>query len=240
MAQEVAHMKEAMQARIYGDSVMKGTVIDRAYRYHALMEEYLTKFREKFSIETENRSRFGITVDKGYSLLCQDLDQGVACDYALVEFGGNDCNFKWNEISVLPESEHEPLTRLSHFKETYHSMVRDLKRANIQPVLMTLPPIDAERYLAFLGRNGNDPKQILRWLGDVQRIYRFHESYSNAIVRIAEETGCPLVDVRGYFLDQPRFRDLICIDGVHPSEAGYKLIFQAFTDFISNNPAAAC
>ena len=138
-------MKEAMQARIYGDSVMKGTVIDRAYRYHALMEEYLTKFREKFSIETENRSRFGITVDKGYSLLCQDLDQGVACDYALVEFGGNDCNFKWNEISVLPESEHEPLTRLSHFKETYHSMVRDLKRANIQPVLMTLPPIDAER-----------------------------------------------------------------------------------------------
>ena len=63
-------MKEAMQARIYGDSVMKGTVIDRAYRYHALMEEYLTKFREKFSIETENRSRFGITVDKGYSLLC--------------------------------------------------------------------------------------------------------------------------------------------------------------------------
>lgn len=105
---------------------------------------------------------------------------------------------------------------------------------------MTLPPIDAERYLAFLGRNGNDPKQILRWLGDVQRIYRFHESYSNAIVRIAEETGCPLVDVRSYFLDQPRFRDLICIDGVHPSEAGYKLIFQAFTDFISNNPAAAC
>ena len=59
MAQEVAHMKEAMQARIYGDSVMKGTLIDRAYRYHALMDEYLTKFREKFSIETENRSRFG-------------------------------------------------------------------------------------------------------------------------------------------------------------------------------------
>ena len=53
-------------------------------------------------------------------------------------------------------------------------------------------------------------------------------------------SGCPLVDVRSYFLDQPRFRDLICIDGVHPSEAGYKLIFQAFTDFISNNPAAAC
>lgn len=233
-------MKETLKARIYGDSVMKGTVIDRAYRYHALMEEYFAKFRERFSVETENCSRFGITVDKGYSLLRQDLEKGVACDYALVEFGGNDCNFKWNEISVLPESEHKPLTQLAQFKETYHSMVRDLKQANIQPVLMTLPPIDAERYLAFLGRNGNDAKQILRWLGDVQRIYRFHESYSNAIVRIAEDTGCLLVDVRSYFLEQPRFRDLICIDGVHPSEAGYALICQAFTDFAADHLAAAC
>lgn len=233
-------MKMTLKARIYGDSVMKGTVIDRAYRYHALMEEYLAKFRERFAVETENRSRFGITVEKGYSLLRQDLEKGIACDYALVEFGGNDCNFKWNEISVLPESEHKPITQLSKFKETYRSMVRDLKQANIQPVLMTLPPIDAERYLAFLGRNGNDPKQILRWLGDVQRIYRFHESYSNAIVHIAEETDCPLVDVRSYFLDQARFRDLICIDGVHPSEAGYQLVCQAFTDFASDHLAAAC
>ncbi len=233
-------MRELKKVRIYGDSVMKGTVIDRAYRYHALMEEYLARFREKFGFETENRSRFGITVDKGYSLLRQDLEQGVRCDYALVEFGGNDCNFKWNEISVLPDSKHEPITQLAHFKDVYRNMVRDLRGAGIEPVLMTLPPIDAERYLAFLGRNGNNPAQILRWLGDVQRIYRFHESYSNAIVRLSEELRCCLVDVRGYFLDQPHFRDLICIDGIHPSEAGYRLVCRAFDDFAEKQLSAAC
>ena len=233
-------MDTIKKVRIYGDSVMKGTVIDRAYRYHGLMEEYLTRFRERFGIEAENRSRFGITVDKGYSLLKKDLDQGVSCDYALVEFGGNDCNFKWNEISVLPDSEHAPITELAHFKSTYRSMIGDLRQAGIQPIMMTLPPIDAERYLAFLGRNGNDPARILQWLGDVQSIYRFHEAYSNALLHLAKELDCPIVDVRSYFLAQPRFRDLICIDGIHPSESGYRLVCQAFMDFAQNRLSPAC
>ena len=219
-------MKETMKARIYGDSVMKGTVIDRAYRYHALMEEYLAKFREKFSIETENRSRFGITVDKGYSLLRQDLDKGVACDYALVEFGGNDCNFKWNEISVLPESEHEPITQLSHFKETYHSMIRDLKQANIQPVLMTLPPIDAERYLDFICRSGRSRENIVYWLGDVQRIYHYQEMYSAAITRCAWQHHLPLIDVRSAFLPERDLPDMIAADGIHLTMAGYERLFE--------------
>ncbi|MEG1548498.1 MAG: SGNH/GDSL hydrolase family protein [Clostridia bacterium] len=235
-------MMNTIKARIYGDSLMKGTVMDSAYRYHAMVEELLNGFKTKFGIETENRARFGITVEKGLSMLKKDIEKGLDCEYALVEFGGNDCNFKWNEISVYPDEKHLPLTDPEVFMNTYIDMVTELQARGVKPVLMTLPPIDAERYLEFLGRNGNDPKRILKWLGDVQMIYRFHESYSNMIRKIAQRTKSYLVDVREYFLDKHNYRDLMSIDGLHPTEEGYRLVIKAFEDFaasISTNPVIA-
>ncbi len=225
-------MEQAIQVRIYGDSVMKGTILDFGYRYHAVMEEYLKQFKQLYNVEAENRARFGITIDRGANILKKDIEAGLSCDYALIEFGGNDCNFKWNEISVYPNAEHYPLTDINAFRQTYLSMITDVQRLGIKPLLMTLPPIDAERYLAFLERNGNDAKNILKWLGDVHMIYRFHEMYSNAIADVARQTGAALVDVRSLFLDKKPYRDYICIDGLHPTAKGYDLIAQAFSDFV--------
>jgi len=226
-----AVMEQAVRVKIYGDSVMKGTVLDFGYRYHAVMEEYLKHFKQLFNVEAENRARFGITIDRGAGILKKDIDEGLNCDFALIEFGGNDCNFKWNEISLYPEAEHKPLTDLKTFQNTYLGMVEDVQRLGVKPVLMTLPPIDAERYLAFLEHAGNNPKNILKFLGDVHMIYRFHEMYSNTIAKIAQKTGALLVDVRSYFLDKIPYRDYVCIDGLHPTNKGYDLIAQAFSDF---------
>lgn len=224
-------MEQAVRVRIYGDSVMKGTILDFGYRYHAVMEEYLQKFKKEYNMEAENRARFGITIDRGANILKKDIEAGMTCDYALIEFGGNDCNFKWNEISVYPEAEHAPITDLNTFRHVYTDMITDVQKLGIKPILMTLPPIDAERYLAFLERNGNNAKNILKWLGDVHMIYRFHEMYSDAISKIAQQTGALLVDVRSYFLDKKPFRDYVCIDGLHPTDKGYDLMAQAFSDF---------
>lgn len=218
-------------AMLYGDSLMKGTVVDAAYRYHGVIEGYLKKFKERFGLIMENRSRFGLTVDKGHKIVRSDIENGDIGDYAVVEYGGNDCNFKWNEISVEPEAEHFPLTQLPEFMAIYKSIIADLKAAGTIPILMTLPPIDAEKYFAFIERNGNDGKRILHWLHDIQRIYDYQESYSDAISRIAREAGTPIVDARRQFLKKPNYRDFICIDGLHPNKEGYQLIFEAFMDF---------
>ncbi|HMM31835.1 MAG TPA: SGNH/GDSL hydrolase family protein [Clostridia bacterium] len=225
-------MEQAIQVRIYGDSVMKGTILDFGYRYHAVMEEYLLKFKQEYNVEAENRARFGITIDRGASILKKDIEAGMTGDFALIEFGGNDCNFKWNEISVYPEAEHLPMTDINTFRQVYAGMIADVQKLGIKPIVMTLPPIDAERYLAFLERNGNNAKNILKWLGDVHMIYRFHEMYSDAISKVARQTGALLVDVRSYFLDKKPFRDYVCIDGLHPTDKGYDLIAQAFSDFV--------
>jgi len=219
------------KAVIYGDSLMKGTVLDKAYRYRAVMAENLKRFAQRFNIVAENKSRFGSTSIKGLSLLKRDLAEGMNADYALLEFGGNDCNFRWNEISVNPDKRHEPLTKMDRFIATYRAMIEALRGANVTPILMTLPPIDAERYLDFLGRNGNNTSKILKWLGDVNMIYRYQESYSDAISQVAEDTKTPLVDVRGYFLNRRNYMDVMSIDGIHPNEEGHRLIYNAFEEF---------
>ena len=95
-------MKQILRAKIYGDSIMKGTILDAGYRYHAIMNEYLIRLYERFGIEAENRARFGITVKRGHSILLRDIDEGLDCELALVEFGGNDSDFDWAAVAAAP------------------------------------------------------------------------------------------------------------------------------------------
>ena len=227
-------LDRTIEARIYGDSIMKGTVMDPSCRYHARADELLKGLMAKFNIRFENRARFGSTVEKGLAAVRRDLEsKPLECEYAVVEFGGNDCNFKWNEVADDPEREHLPFTTRDAFVDLYTEAVISLQKRNIKTVLMTLPPIDAEKYLSFIAKSGSDPNRILKWLGDTQMIYRFHESYSNLVVKIAKATRSYIVDVRSYFLDKHNYRELICDDGLHPTEAGYGLIIKAFEDFVT-------
>jgi len=223
-------MQNKTEIRIYGDSIMMGTVIDENNRYRATIAEDLKVLEDKYSITLGNRAKFGMTVDKGLSRIEKDLENGMSCSYALVEFGGNDCNFRWSEVAEHPEEEHFPATPRRQFEELLISAVEMLKAKCITPVLMTLPPIDAERYLAFIAKAGNNCSHILSWLGDVQMIYRFQELYSSAVTKLAYETGCPYVDLRAAFLDKHNYADLLCADGIHPNEAGHALIAQTFAN----------
>lgn len=224
-------MKQILRAKIYGDSIMKGTILDAGYRYHAIMNEYLVKLYDRFGIEAENRARFGITVQRGHSILLHDIDEGLDCELALVEFGGNDSDFKWNEISMEPDKEHLPLTSMADFKQNIASMTEELRAQGVQPIMMTLPPIEPNRYLDFVSRNGNSRENILKWLGYVEKIYETHKSYSDAVAKIAQERMVPLVDVRSAFPSGDALGEYMCIDGVHPDKKGYQLIADSFASF---------
>ena len=225
---------ENYKINIYGDSIMRGTVIDENKRYHSTIGGLLDWLNGCFGLIFKNKARFGITIDKGERILKNDLESGLDCDFALVEFGGNDCSFLWQEVGADPARDHQPFTRLDAFEETCLEMVTSIQRAGAEPVLMTLPPLDAEKHLAFIsGEEDKKRRNILQWLGDVQMIYRFHELYSGTIVKIADRTGALLVDVRSRFLDKHNLRDLVGADGVHPTAKGYQLICDAFADFIA-------
>lgn len=225
-------MAEIIKVNIYGDSIMRGTVIDENSRYHSVMNSHLEQLQGQHNIEFRNRARFGITVEKGFEILKKDLERGLDCDYAVLEFGGNDCSFLWQDIAKDPKQNHQPLTPRESFASVLAQMVEMVKAAGITPVLVTLPPIDAQRHLQHIGKTDEERQNILQWLGDANMIYRFHEMYSRTVEGIAAKAQTLLVDVRMNFLDRHDLTELIGQDGVHPSTKGYELYIKAFTDFI--------
>ncbi len=218
---------------IYGDSIMKGATPEGENRYRSVLPRFLPKLAEKYGLAVTNKARFGSTIDRGYALLQKDLNEQIApYSYALVEYGGNDCDFDWAAIAQAPEKEHQPHTSIATFTRILETMAHELMQKGVKPLLMTLPPLDAERYLSFICRGGISRANIVQWLGETQMIYRFQEMYSAAILKLALARGLPLVDVRSYFLDKHNYGDLVSQDGIHPSEEGYALIHTAFDEYL--------
>lgn len=235
---------------MFGDSVARGIILDENGSYSPISECFGNLAAGRLGVELVNKSRFGCTITKGREILGRFLERfrtdtpgilstpagsaaaakgvpengGEGATIALLEFGGNDCDFRWDQIAAAPAGIHAPATPVGTFVRIYAEMVAALRAKHIVPVLMTLPPLDADRYFAWFTRTGIDGSSILRWLGDVQQIYRWHERYNDAIWKTALDNACPVVDIRGAFLEQRNYRDFLCKDGIHPNRAGHRLI----------------
>ena len=217
-----------MKMTIYGDSILKGVLYENG-RY-VLERGWEQRLAERLGLSLTNRARFGGTLPKALARIKKDMETGAEDgEYALLEFGGNDCDFDWKAVSDAPDAEHLCRTPPLQFADCCRRAVRLLREGGRTPVLSTLPPIHAERYLNFLCRGGLSRENIVRFLGDVQRIYRWQESYSNLVEQLAREEKTPLIDLRKPFLQDCRpIGTLLCADGIHPSREGQELLYQAF------------
>ena len=78
-------------------------------------------------------------------------------------------------------------------------MVKKARAFDMRAVLVVPPPIDAEKYFAWVSKNLN-PKAILKYLGDVQHIYRWQERYALAVAEIGSKLNCTILNLRDAFL----------------------------------------
>ena len=218
-----------MKITVYGDSILKGVLLeDGKYRINREREERL---RREHGLEIRNKAHFGSTIGKALGLIRRDAEKEYeAGELAVLEFGGNDCDYDWAAISADPERSYDCKTPPAVFDGEYREAARLIRQSGREPVLLTLPPIDSRRYLRFICRDGLSQENILRWLGDVDAIYRWQEKYSGMVSAIAEEEGLRVIDLRGGFLrDGHRPEELLCEDGIHPSRLGQGLIFRTLS-----------
>lgn len=208
---------------LFGDSVARGIILDEAGQYTPIRENFGALAATQLGVNLVNKARFGCTITKGLDIMRRFFSAKTA-GIALLEFGGNDCNFQWEEIAAHPEASHVPVTPIEEFSKRYGEMIASLRSSGVIPVIMTLPPLVAERFFDWVTRNGLNRAAVLSWLGDVQQIFRWHESYDKAVRVIAEENSCTLLDIRKAFLDSRDYRRYICGDGMHPNREGHKLI----------------
>lgn len=214
---------------VYGDSLLKATVPDADFRYHFHWQELLDKWNATLPAII-NRAKMGATVRKGEALVQHDLQRGMEHGVALVGYGGNDSDFDWTAISKNPEETHLPHTPLTQFVQTLENIICSLLAHDVQPVLMTLPPIDAQRYMDFICRDGRSRENIAHWLGDIQRIYHYQEMYSASITQCAWKHSVPLIDVRSAFLPERDLPDMIASDGIHLTMKGYEKMLSALCE----------
>jgi len=219
---------------LFGDSVAKGVVFDSVMnKYTFLKDSFVNAFAAATGVAVDNFAKFGCTIAKGLEIALKRADMLSKYDFAVLEFGGNDANFNWEEISAAPEAEHKPATPLDEFRRLYLRLIEEVRSRGARPLMFNLPPIDAYRYFNWLSK-GLNAENILKWLGDVDQIFRWHKKYNDAICLIAEETGTPLIDVRSEFLKAPDFREFLCVDGIHPNLNGHRLIFETVRRFSSS------
>ncbi len=209
---------------VWGDSIAKGVVFDEARgRYAVCRDNCLQRLSREAGISVENYSVMGQTSDAGLERMRAG---GLKPDrVAVIEYGGNDCDLDWRAVSEHPEELQYGKVPVERFTENLAEMVRRAREAGMFPVLVTPPPLIAQRYYDWICR-GLNAQNILRYLGDVDHIYRWQDNYAEHVRALAERLNVKLVDIRERMLAAGRLPELMCVDGIHPNAAGHELIYQ--------------
>lgn len=228
-------MNKPVKIVVSGDSISKGVIYDEIKKKYIILEEnYVDIVRNKLNGIITNTSRFGSTLIKGIQKLKNNIFKEKP-DVVLIEYGGNDCDFNWDEIAENPDIRHFPRTDFETFETTLVETVNLVKENKGIPVLMNLPPLNADGYLDWISKNDPAAKaNILKWLGSVTKIYWWQERYNSVILKVAEETKTRWIDIRGAFLRFPDFTKLLCVDGIHPNRDGHIVIADKIIAFIKN------
>lgn len=210
--------------KIYGDSILKGVMYnDELKRYKLFGYRYETLLENGF--EVENNCKMGATVDEGFEIMKSTLGDCDENTVVILEYGGNDCNYDWAAVANNPNGEFLPNTPEEHFTETYLKLVNYARSKGAEVAICTLVPIDSERFMNWVTR-GLNYDNVLRWMGDINRISRWQEYYSTLAEKVARLANCKILDLRSIF--KGSMGNLLGIDGMHPSAEGHSIIRDAF------------
>lgn len=213
---------------VLGDSISRGVILNQdKQRYEVSGKGFIDLLFDGSHLLVKNFSKFGATIKHGLSIFSKKKSEIEEEGIALLEFGGNDCDFLWSEIADAPDTEHLPNTPIQDFTKYYLELIADLRAKKIEPIILSLPPLDADRFFDAVARK-LDKSSILNWLGgSTKRIYQWQEMYNTQLLQIANSANCKLVDLRQVFLKQVNPERYLCADGMHPNLEGHQLIADA-------------
>ena len=220
----------------FGDSIIKGVVMEQEaerLRYKVNDESVTALCSERLGMEEKNYAKFGSTVTMGERIVDNHLTDIQAHDIVLLEYGGNDGDYSWQDIARAPELMHSTHTPLRSFREIYTRMIRKITDIGATAVVLSLPPIDPAVYFRFFSQKKSDDERpnIIDWLhGNLSNITNGHELYNLETLRLACAMQVPWVDITSPFLESRNYRSLLCKDGLHPNAAGQRLIADSITN----------
>ena len=135
--------------------------------------------------------------------------------------------FDWRAIAADPSGRHESDIDLVAYKALYINKIAQARARGLEPVLVSLPVMDENRYFAFItrGMSMQERKNLLYWLGGkTERLRNIHELYNLALFRLAATQCVHIIDITSPMLANPNYNELLEQNGVTLSEAGESLV----------------
>lgn len=135
--------------------------------------------------------------------------------------------FDWKAIAANPGGRHEAQMDLVAYKALYTNKIAQARAHGYEPVLVSLPIMDENRYFASIthGMTMQERKNILYWLGGkTERLRNIHALYNLALFRLASLQCIHIIDITSPMLAATNFDELLEQDGVTLSAAGEAVV----------------
>ena len=135
--------------------------------------------------------------------------------------------FDWNAIAANPSGRHESNIDLVAYKALYISKIAQARAQGYEPVLVSLPIMDENRYFAYItrGMSMQERKNLLYWLGGkTERLRNIHALYNLLLFRLAAQQCVHIIDITSPMLACNNYDELLESDGVTLSQAGEALV----------------
>ena len=144
--------------------------------------------------------------------------------------------FDWKAIASNPSGHHEPQIDLVAYKALYTNKIAQARACGQEPVLVSLPIMDEDRYFAYItrGMSMQERKNVLYWLGGkTERLRNIHATYNLSLFRLAAVQCVHLVDITSPMLASTHFDELLDQDGVTLSPAGEAMVNRELASLVS-------
>ncbi|WEG14828.1 SGNH/GDSL hydrolase family protein [Pullulanibacillus sp. KACC 23026] len=218
-----------MKIICFGDSLTRGVTFVKG-RLRIIKENYPAVLQSFFG-EAQNEEV--LVVNKGVfndnsDLLLERLEKDVVAerpDAAIIAIGGNDCDFRWEEVAKHPDRDHQAIVPLTNYLENVSTLIFRLKQAGIQPMMTTMPPLDPVRYYRTISERTSTA--ISHWISKVGGIEHWHGNYNRQLTKLLEELAIPKIDVRSAIKQAGDLSELLSDDGIHLTKQGYNVFSKA-------------
>lgn len=153
--------------------------------------------------------------------------------HVLIFFGGNDVRIDWFKLIISGFKNHESKVSLKDYKANLIKISDILRKSNICPIFVTLPPIDTSQFLNRLSISfGTRIISIIKKHSGVTRIKDAYSKYNDVIKTVAKKSKIPIIDLRKEMLKYGDWPSLLSQDGAHPSTKGQEFIAKVVAKYL--------
>ena len=144
--------------------------------------------------------------------------------------------YNWREIAANPGGKHEPKMDLVAYKALYINKIAQARSHGQEPILVSLPIMDEDRYFAHItrGMSMQERKNLLYWLGGkTERLRNIHALYNLSLFRLAAQQCVHIIDITSPMLASAHYEQLLEQDGVTLSAQGQAIVDNELSTLLS-------